>query len=191
MENLLRIAPVVFIILATACSGGDPSGNTIVPEEPGGSATLAGSFDPAQPSPGDATISMSQGSGSSGDIVLIQINVTGIDNLFGVNFDFVYDPAMADYIGEYHNDSILATGGRSVSCVVTEQQPGVVVGGIAINGGEAGGVDVTTTQELITLAFRVTAAGSSPASFQNESCDDADLQAIPGLTWTGGTLIAN
>jgi hypothetical protein len=191
MKNLYPIVPIALMALLISCSGGGPAGNTIIPEPPGGSSNLVGSFDPAQPSPGAGTISMSQGSATSGDIVMVQINVTGIDNLFGVNIDVVYNSALADYLGEYDGNSILASGGRSVSCVFSEQQPGTIVGGIARNGADAGGVDVTTTQELITLAFRVTGAGSSTISVQNESCADADLQAIPGLTWSGGTLLAN
>jgi hypothetical protein len=191
MKNLYPIVPIALMALLISCSGGGPSGNTIIPEPPGGSSNLVGSFAPAQPNPADGTISMSQGSNTSGDVVMVQINVTGIDNLFGVNIDVVYNSALADYLGEYDGNSILASGGRSVSCVFSEQQPGTIVGGIARNGADAGGVDVTTTQELITLAFRVTGAGSSTISVQNESCADADLQAIPGLTWSGGTLLAN
>jgi hypothetical protein len=177
--------------LLISCSGGGPAGNTIIPEPPGGSSNLVGSFDPAQPSPGAGTISMSQGSNTADDIVMVQINVTGIDNLLGVNIDVVYNPALADYIGEYDGNSILASGGNSVSCVFSEQQPGTIVGGIARNGAGAGGVDVAATQELVTLAFRVTGAGSSAISVQNESCVDHNLQPIPGLAWAGGTLLAN
>jgi hypothetical protein len=134
---------------------------------------------------------MSQGSGTSGDVVMVQINITGIDNLFGVTFDVVYDHTLADYLDYYLDNSILDSDGRAVSPVFTEQQSGIIVAGIARNGADAGGIDVTTTQELVTLAFRVTGADSSAIFFQNQSCDDAALQAIPGLTWAGGTLVAN
>ena len=190
MKTMYRIATIGHMTLLVSCSGGGPSGNTIIPEPPGGSSNLVGSFDPAQPSPADSTISMSQGSATSGDIVMVQVNVTGIDNLFGVNFDVIYNPALADYLRDYPG-TILESGGQSVSYILTENQPGVIVAGVARNGAEAGGVDVTATRALVTLAFRVTGAGSSPVSFQNESCVDANLELIPGLTWAGGTLLAN
>lgn len=192
MKNLYRIIPIALMALLISCSGGGPSGHTIIPEPPGGSSNLVGSFDPDQPNPGAGTLSLSQGSSTSGDVVMVQVNVTGVDNLYGVNFDLVYNPALADYLGEYHNQSILTSGGRTVSVVFSEQQPGTIVGGIAINGGNAGGVDVTTTREVITLAFRVTGAGSSAVSFQMPySCEDDNLQPIPGISWAGGTLLAN
>jgi hypothetical protein len=191
MKNLYRIIPIALMALLISCSGGGPSGNTIIPEPPGGSSNLVGGFQAAQPNPGNGTVSMSEGSATSGDVVMVQINVTGIDNLFGVNIDVVYNTALADFLGEYHDNSILASGGNSVSSVFSEPQPGTIVGGIARNGAGAGGMDVVGTQELVTLAFRVTGAGNSTISVQNESCVDADLQAIPGLGWSGGTLLAN
>jgi len=191
MKNLSRIAPVALMALMISCSGGGPSGNTVIAEPPGGASNLAGGFAPDQPSPGDGTLSMSQGSGTSGDVVMVQVNVTGVDNLFGVIFDVVYNPALADYLGDYPG-SILESGGRSVSYILSETQPGVIVAGVARNNADSGGVNVTTTQAVVTLAFRVTGAGSSPVTFQApQSCEDADLQAIPGLTWAGGTLTAN
>jgi hypothetical protein len=44
---------------------------------------------------------------------------------------------------------------------------------------------------LISLTFRVTDPGTCPVSFQNGSFDDGALNPIPGLSWHGGTLVAN
>jgi hypothetical protein len=190
MKNLYRIIPIALMALLISCSGGGPSGHTIIPEPPGGSSNLVGSFGPAQPNPGDGTISMSQGSATSGDIVMVQVNLTGVDNLFGVIFDIVYDPALADFLTHYPG-TVMETGGLIGHYLVLEGPPGVIVSGVARPEGAAGGVDVTTTQTLVTLAFRVTGAGSSAISFQRYSCEDEAQQIIPELSWAGGTLLAN
>lgn len=190
MKNYFRIAPLALMALMISCSGGGPSGNTIIPEPPGGSTNLVGSFTPDDPNPGAGTVSMSEGSATSGDIVMVQVNVTGVDNLFGVNFDVVYNPTLAEYLGHYPG-TVMESGGHTGHYVLNEQQAGVIVAGVARENAGAGGVDVVGTQALVTLSFRVMGAGSSAVSFQNFSCEDANLQAIPGLSWAAGTLTAN
>jgi hypothetical protein len=190
MENQIRIALMALMAFMVSCGGGGPAGTTIVPEPPGGSTNLVGSFDPDDPNPGTGTVSMSQGSATSGDVVMVQVDVTGISNLFGVNFDVVYNPALADYLGDYPGD-VMESGGHTGHYVLTEQQPGRIVAGVARENAGAGGVNVTTTQALVTLAFQVTGAGSSTVSFENFSCEDANLQTMQGISWAGGTLAAN
>jgi hypothetical protein len=190
MKNYFRIAPIALMTLMISCGGGDPSGTTIVPEPPGGSTNLVGGFTPDDPNPGAGTVSMSQGGMTSGDVVMVQVNVTGIDNLFGVSFDIVYNPALADFLGHYPG-TVMETGGLTGHYLFSEHQAGVIVSGVTRPQGTVGGVDVGATQELVTLAFQVTGAGSSTISFQNFSCEDENQQIIQGLSWAGGTLTAN
>ena len=180
----------VCLAIAVSCGGGGTSGSPI-PEDPGGSTNLAGGFTPEEANPGDGTVAMALGA-ASGNLVTIEVNVTGVDNLFSADFNVTYDPQRAEFVN-WSAGTILETGGNSPSYFLTATQPGTITVGATRTGGGSGGVDVGSSQTLIHLVFRVTEVGSSTLAFEQAALLDAqDLpQQIPGLSWYGGTLTGN
>lgn len=190
MRNLCCALASLGIVVALSCGGGSSDGGTT--DGGGGSTSLVGSFSASQANPGDNSVAMAEGSGTNGNLVVVEVNVTGTSNLFGAAFDVTYDSSRATFVN-WSPGTVLESGGQSVSYQVSATQPGLVVIGISRTGSQAGGVDVTAAQPAIRLTFRVTQAGNSTLGFGNASLQDAQSppQDIPGLSWYGGTLVAN
>jgi len=187
--NVVMLAAIC--LGAAVCCGGGGTSESPIPEDPGGSTPLAGSFTPELASPGDGTVAMALG-GASGNLVTVEVNVTGVDDVFSADFDVTYDPQQAEFVN-WSAGTLLETGGNTPSYILTAVQPGLVTVGATRTGGSSGGVDVGASQTLINLLFRVTEPGASALTFQSASLLDAqDLpQPIPGLSWFGGTLTGN
>lgn len=186
------IATPALICLAVAVScGGGGAAESPIPEDPGGTTTLAAGFTPEQASPGDGTVAMALGS-SSGNLVTIEVNVTGVDDVFSADFDVTYDPDQAEFVN-WSAGTLLESGGNTPSYLLTATQPGTLTIGATRTGGGAGGIDVGSSETLIRLVFRVTEVGASTLGFERANLLDAqDLpQQIPGLSWHGGTLTGN
>jgi hypothetical protein len=190
MIQLSRFALSMLILFTISCGGGGSSGDTIVPGGNQPSNTLVGSFSAENSNPTDLTVCMSEISGGSNSLVVVGIDVTGTDDIFGANFEVTYDPQIANFVN-WSPGSLLEYGGQQVIYQIVENTPGLIVIGIARAGGDAGGVNVTSTATLVRLTFQVTDPGSCPVGFQGGSFDDGALDPIPGLSWHGGTLVAN
>jgi hypothetical protein len=139
--------------------------------------------------PTAGSVTMAEG-GESGDLVTVEILVSGVDDLFGADFDVTFDAALVDYVD---GEPAALLGTQPIATVAT-QSPGHLVIGAARHGSE-GSVDVDAPAALMRLTFRALAEGSSPVAF-----GDADLlpPPIPGgpgtignVTWHGGTVVAN
>jgi len=190
MRCFIVAAAALCLAASLSCGGGGTSASPI-PEDPGGSTGLAGGFTPDQASPPDGSVAMALGL-VSGNLVTIEVNVTGVNDVFSADFDVTFDPQQADFVN-WSAGTLLETGGNSPSYFLTATQPGTITVGATRTGGSSGGVDVGASQTLIHLMFRVTEVGSSAVAFQQAALLDArDLpQPIPGLSWYGGTLTGN
>ncbi len=189
MIQLSRFALSILILCTISCGGGGSSGDTIVPDGDE-SSNLIGSFTAEITNPTDLTVFMSEVSGGSSSLVVVGVDVTGTDDIFGASFYVSYDPQLADFVN-WSRGNLLEYGGQQVIYQIAENTPGLIVVGITRAGGDAGGVDVISTMNLVSLTFRMTDPGSCTVSFQNGSFDDGALNPIPGLSWYGGTLVAN
>lgn len=194
--RLVRAAliPLVAISLATACGGGGRA--PIAPDTGigggGGSTALAGSFSPSSASPGPDEVALAAGAGSSGDLVDVRVDVAGVADVFGASFDVVYDAQAATFVN-WSPGTLLETGGSGVQYQVSNVTPGLVVVGATRTGGAAGGVDATGAVPAIHLFFRVRQPGTTSLAFRNADLLDGQSppQTVPGLSWSGGTLVAN
>jgi hypothetical protein len=191
MRTLCCVLMLLFGLVAVACGGGSSSGK-VINDGDDGSTALAGSFVADQASPGASSVAAAEGDGSSGNLVIVEVNVTGTDDLFGAAFDVVYDPGRASFVNWAPGDAF-EDGGETVAYQVSASQAGRVVVGIGRTGAGAGGVNVSGTVPVIRLTFRVDQAGSSTVGFENASLQDAQSppQDIQGISWFGGTLVAN
>ena len=176
------------LALVTACSGSDSES---LSNNGGGSTTMVASFTPDDPSPGSGTVSMAQGS-VSGDLVTINVRVTGTNAIFGAAFDVAYDGSAATWTG-WGPGSLFEQGGHVPIYQVAESQPGRLVVAATRQGVGATAVNASGTTTLIRLTFRVTSVGTWPVGFESAELLDAQLQpqSIPGIAWSGGTLVAN
>jgi hypothetical protein len=185
------VTAATICLAASFSCGGDGETRSPIPEDPGGSSNLVGSFTPEQANPGDGSVAMALAD-SNGSLVVVAVTVTGVNDLFSADFEVTYDPQMADFYN-WSVGTILETGGNDPSYMLTATQPGLVTIGATRTGGGSGGVDVGATQTLINLVFQVTEPGSSSVALQRASLLDAQdpPQPIPRLSWHGGTLTGN
>jgi hypothetical protein len=187
---------LLIALSALSCGGGGSESTSTVPALPdpdpvndsGGSTSLAASFVPAAADPAPGSIVLGQEE-ASGNVVSVFVRVVGGEDVYGAGFDLLYDGDVVEYVG-WAPGSLLEVGGNTPIYSVSPQ-PGKLVVGVSRTGPVAG---ITGTRKLIVLTFRVTEAGTSPASFDGGFLLDSQLptpQPIPGLTWHGGQFQAN
>ena len=171
--------------------GGRDAGPTGIDSSPNacGQSTIVASFAPDQPNPGTNTVSMAEGT-TVGDQVTIDLQVTDTTGIFGASFDVVFDPTMASFVS-WAAGELLEQGGVSVIYLVDEPEPGRVSVGTTRQA--AATVDAVGTVSLIRLTFQTIQAGNSIVGFENQALLDGQLppQPIAGISWFGGTLVAN
>lgn len=186
----IGIVVTACLIVAASCGGGGSDAGAINGGS-GGSSTLAANFVPDQPSPGDETVALALG-GTSGALVTVRVNVSGVVNLFTAEFQLTYDSQQVEFVN-WSPGTVLESGGNPPSYLVRNLQPGLLDVAASRLDGATGGVDVSAPQPVINLLFRATEAGSSPVAFSRASLYDAQdpPQPIPGLSWFGGAITAN
>jgi hypothetical protein len=173
MLSLLALASL------TACGGG--GGDPV--DSGGGSTTLAATFISDTPSPGPNTVSMRQGS-LAGNLVTVEVLVTDTADLTGATFDLFYDSARFSFVTSGAGDLFEDAGANPIAGV-NEPAGGHLVVGI----GAASPVSVSGSQVLIRLTFRAGVAGSGAVSLNLGALQDVNTQSLPGISWSGGTLV--
>jgi hypothetical protein len=174
------------ISMVVACGGGGGGGDTVTG---GPGSALSASFVAQEPAPGAGSISMSQYT-AIGNVVNVNVLLTGTNNVYGAAFDVTYNPSLVRF-EDWTPGVVLEQGGHSPNYTVQNPQAGRVVVG-ASRLGDVDGADIPGTRVLIRLVFSATAPGSSPISFQAASLIDDQFppQDISGTSWFGGTFNA-
>jgi len=149
---------------------------------------LTAGFFSDQPSPGPNTVSMAEGS-SEGSFVTIDVNVTQTSGVFGAAFDVVFDSAAVSYVSSSAGE-LLEQGGVSVFYAVAETDPGRLVVGAARQG-TANATDAVGTVAVIRLTFQALQAGMSTLRFEDRGLVGEQGGLLGGISWFGGTLVAN
>lgn len=172
--------------------GGRDSGPMGISSSPNAcsEAGIVASFVPGEPNPGSNTVSMFENA-TDGDLATIDITATDIQNVFGATFDVVFDPSVVSFVS-WAPGELLEQGSADVNYQVAQGGVDRIVVG-ATRTGSAGGTDAVGSTPLIRLTFRVVQVGASGMMFENQALvdDQSQPQAIPGLTWFGGTLAGN
>jgi hypothetical protein len=152
-----------------------------------GAAILA-SFVPEAVAPAPGTVTMAEAE-QAGELVSVDVLVSGVDDLFGADFDVLFDPVLVEFVA-WEPQALLGT---QPIATIAAAAPGHLVVGASRHGSE-GAIDVGAAAALLRLTFRALDAGSSGVSF-----DHADLLPVPGsggpgtiggLSWHGGTVVA-
>jgi hypothetical protein len=174
--------PLLLALAGVACSGG--SGGSFG----GDGSQFTASFLPDQPAPPAQTVSAAEGS-SDGQFVTVSIEVTGAQDVFAALFE-VTVPAGVVYV-DWDPGTLLESGGNQATYFVTQPDAGRVRVDAARLGGT--GVDVSGSRTLVRLTFRAVQTGDFTLAFDEaELYDDGPPQPLPigGLTWYGGTILA-
>jgi len=184
---LLAMLPLLIVFSCGGGSGGDGP----VPEPADPSSNLIASFEPKEPNPVALDINADQDA-ASGNLVTMMIQVTEVDDVFAGGFDLLYDPAYAEFVG-HGPGSLLESGGDKPVYLVDPFPAGTLTVGVSRSSGGAGGADANGTVPLIRLTFRAKQAGTSKFQLRNHHLANAQSPPAPitGLTWHGGTLVAN
>ncbi len=186
-KNVKCLAMALLMIpMTVACGGG--GGSAAVTD--GGSSIGAG-FVPLVPTPGANTTAMGAGT-ARGAAVGIQVTVTDTDTVYGASFRVDYDPARVQFVG-WNPGTLLEHGGHAPTYQVDgTSTPGAIFVG-ASRTGNVPAVNVTSTEALVVLNFRVLEAGDSPLAFSDEQLYNGQVppQSLSGIHWFGGTLHAN
>ena len=151
-KNMKWLAVALLTIPMTVACGG---GGTAAVTDGGGS--IGAGFVPQEPAPGSNTTAMGTGT-SSGAAVGIQVTVTDTDTVYGASFRVDYDPARAQFVG-LNRGTLLERGGHVATYQVDgTSTPGAIFVG-ASRTGNVPAVNVTSTEALVVLNFRVLEAG--------------------------------
>ena len=126
MRATLAFLTALLLLGATACGGGSGTDGTIGGGG-GGSNNLAANFTPDQPAPVANSVALKKG-GASGNLVTLEVTITDVADVFGVDFDLTFDANRAQYVN-WRPGSALESGGESVSYLVEAPQPGRLVVG--------------------------------------------------------------
>ena len=181
VSKTLLLFPI--ILLVVACGGGSDGGGMTTPtvciDFTGGTAATSGS------------VVAQQGSGSTCDVVAVDLIVTGVNDLFGMGVTLSYDPAVASYEGLTTVGSVLAQGGVQVQALELESSGQVLIGATR-TGATTNGVNVAGSQLLLRVLFRkVGSGGMTTISYSDNQLLDAQQppMSIPGISWSAGQLV--
>lgn len=166
--------------LAVSCGGG---GGGSTPTPPPACVEFTASQDPAA-----GRVAAQANASSSCELLLLDVMVTDLADVFAADFDVTFNQAMIRYDGYSTTGSLLATGGATVE-VLEQQGTGITTLSLT-RVAPAGGVDVTTSARLVQLRFRRNAqSGSSSVAFPRGEIFGSEEPPVekPGLTWYGGT----
>ena len=185
--------------LSFSCGGGD--NNTLT--------GLAATFAPTSPTPAAKSVTLQPGT-VSGDTFQVRVAVTDVHDFFGAAFSVTYkntipDPAnsslsvlMVTFTGMSSSGSFLRETGVATDFRVdstTTPWMLVIVATRLQQDPPISGVNVLGTRDLLTLTFRVRRATTgSPIDLvaPREVCDSGQPVCTPiGVTWSGGTVVAN
>jgi hypothetical protein len=167
------------LIVAACGGGGGGSGPTAPPPPQSGLAfTSAGS---------GSGISLATASGSQGNTLVLAVNSSGIQNLYGIGFHLTYPYTVMHYTASAEGSILNAGGAVGTSFQVVESPPGTLIVGLS-RLGVAGGTSAAGA--LMTLQFSAAASGSGTLAFLHDEAADNNGNPIAGVSWNGGTVVA-
>jgi len=190
MDSMKRIMTYCLTVLLAAITAVSCGGGAAGVTTPGPSPSFLTSFTPDQPTPGNNSVSLSQAPGGGGNLVTVNVGVTGVNDVFGASFRIVYDPALVDF-ENWSQGSLIEGAGNTALYQVSAVTPGQVEVGIGC-AGCASGINVGSTSTIIQIVFRATSSGNSALTFVAADLLNSQSPPTPiaGLTWDGGTLTA-
>lgn len=170
------------LVLGGCSSGGDGGGGPLPPAPPATCLAFSGGTAPVA-----GTVVAQLGTGSTCARLAVDLIVTGVADIFAIEFTAVFDSSLYAYDGLSTQGSILESGGAAVQALQSGPAGQKL---IAISRlGPAGGVNMDG--KLVTVFFRKV-AGSGSGALALTGAKVLDSQTPPmqigGVTWFGATL---
>jgi len=184
--NVRTVLSGALAVIALACGGGAGGDHGMVP-----SLLCSGT---TAPTPDKVTLGCPAPGVNSIAVVVHLGGPTTSSDIYGLQFDLVFDPTVVQFEPPAMEGSFLNRDGAATVLQAGEMQgdPGRLIVAISRqavpNGLQASGAD----QIVMTLPFRGIAAGSTTLGFQNAAAVDSNLQPITGISFgTSLTLTFN
>jgi hypothetical protein len=184
MKRLGTALVLALVSVLCACGGG--GGGAV--GGGGGSTNVNAAFVADVPSPGADSVSLAEAS-SSGAAVTVAVNLTDVSGVYSAGFDLTFDSSRVSFEG-YSPGTVLEQGGNSATYAVNQVTAGRIRVG-ATRQGNASEVNVTGSQAVIRLNFRVTDLGTFNANMTQGSVSNDQAQSLPGITWNAGSFVGS
>lgn len=143
--------------------------------------------------PGSGTVVVQQdASASVCQMVVVELWVTDVDDLFGAAFTVNFDPGAVEYVDGSLSTagSILGTGGGGSAVIsdLDDSTPGELIVGISRTAPAAAIPSIPGTELLCRMTFRAVGdSGVSALTFADERLlDDSGPPLTVPATWSGG-----
>jgi hypothetical protein len=176
----LCVALAVAAFAAVSCGGGGGGGSPTSPPPQQSSVV----FTPSGGSGGSGIV-LASGPGSQGTTLVLNVQTTGIQDLYGVAFHLTY-PSNLMHLTSAAEGNVLNAGGTVQTLFEeVESPPGTIVVGLTRSGVVSG---TSTGGTLLTLRFTAVASGTGALAFSANAANNSTGSAISGLTWTGGSV---
>lgn len=144
-------------------------------------------FTPAE-DPAAGTVVARYGDESTCEQAIVELVVTDVDDVFGLNTQVMYNASANRYIGYTTVGTVLGSDGASVVPLIAETTSGTIE--IGMDRISDTGVDITGTGMLVQLYFSPSAVGSAPLTLEAGclwGAGDPPV-SLPAVTCSGGTL---
>lgn len=179
--SLIIILTAIFTLCCGGSGGSNPAGVVadVIPP------SLVASFTPDKSSPDDMDVTL-QNRSQSGDSITVDVVITGVNDVYSLALDLVYDGELIDYLNFTEGDFLSEGGTVQTSFLVSEQSNRIVIGASRL--GQVGGVNTSGDEILMSIGFKVKKVGSGLVTFENNSVlDSSGVTPIQGVEWFGGT----
>ena len=171
--------------LALACGGGGGGGGGGVIPNTGCAAFTAAA------APAAGTVVLQNTANSTCNLVVVDVVITDVTDVFTASFDMNYNAAHLRYDGFSVTNTLLNSDGNTIQ-TLENTAVGQVTLGLTRTG--MTGIDAVGSQPLVRLTFtRLVNAGNSTLTFGNQDVfgSQAPPQAKAGIAWSGGSVAIN
>jgi hypothetical protein len=178
------LAVAVLSVFPSAGCGSSGGGGVVTPALTLTYAPVAGT--------GLTTVTTASGAGSTVNIAVVEVFVTGVLDVLTASFTLNFDPASVAFLDFDTVGSHLGSDGTTIQPIVQQTQSGELTVGLTRLA--ATGIDFNGTQLLIRIRFaRAASSGTSTLVFGNNDLLDsmAPPQSITGVQWFGGSFQIN
>jgi hypothetical protein len=178
----MKLSAAAVVLLGVACGGGGGGGPTEPPPPPPGV-----SFTPDGVS-GPGTLVLRRSDSTTAERLVLELVATQVSGVYGIAFDLQY-PTSVLQLDSVREEPFLSAGGSVQTALQVAESPAgnLVVGHTRL--GPAPGVGGSGT--MLTLTFRVLAAGTGALRFTGNEVFDAAGVPLGGIQWGAGTVTVN
>jgi hypothetical protein len=177
----MKSSPLLTVVLLTlllgACGGGGGGGSSTPVEPPPPTAGFV--FTP-QSAPAVNSVYLASGAATTATTLVLELRANQVADLYGVAYDLTY-PATQLQFSRVTAGSLLGNGAVQAAA----SSPGTLIIGGTHLGTTPG---ATGSGVVMTIEFTALASGSGSFAFARNSALSSTGTAIPGLTWTAGSV---